>query len=235
MARDLLKVCDELTHLGVSRFVVGRAQNRRRVDSRGNQRRQRRFHQLAALSRDAEIARDERLRSRCAEAYDDLRADTGYLCFQPRAAGGDFFGIRFFVNPEFPARGRIEVLDDVRDIDVRAVYSRLCESHIEQFPGWSDKGVAFEIFAIAGLLAHQHYFGAGVALAENRLRGALPDVAAAALLHGFAKVIERRVRLDQVERRRQDFPFSRHAVSKLTISAHASFRCSWTRGRTCFP
>lgn len=60
--------------------------------------------------------------------------------------------------------------------------------------------MAFEIFAIARLLAYEHHFGAGRAFAENRLRGAFPDVAAAALLRGIAKVIDRSVRLDQVER-----------------------------------
>ena len=42
--------------------------------------------------------------------------------------------------------------------------------------------MTFEIFAIAGLLAYQHYFGAGCTLTKDRLGGALPDVAAAALL-----------------------------------------------------
>jgi hypothetical protein len=58
MPRDFLEVVDELAHLGVSRFVVTRAQNRRRMNRRGDQRRQRRFQHLGALARDAKIARD---------------------------------------------------------------------------------------------------------------------------------------------------------------------------------
>jgi hypothetical protein len=56
MARDFLEVVDELAHLGVSRFVVTRAQDRRRMNRRSDQGRQWRFYHFAALTRDAKIA-----------------------------------------------------------------------------------------------------------------------------------------------------------------------------------
>src|ERR1700722_6917741 len=101
------------------------------MNSRGHQRRQRRLYHFTALAGDSENARDERLRCRRSKAYDNFRTDASYLRLQPGAAGCDFLGVRFFVNPEFAARGRIEMFDDVGDIDVLAINSRLCEGEIE--------------------------------------------------------------------------------------------------------
>jgi hypothetical protein len=96
-----------------------------------NQFGERRFHQFTPRARDAKLARDKRLRGRRSKTDDDLRTNPGYLCLQPRPTGGNFLGVRLFVNPEFPALSRIEVFDDVGDIDPLALYPGLGQRFVQ--------------------------------------------------------------------------------------------------------
>src|SRR6267154_1170672 len=73
--RDFFQVIDELPHLIMTRLVVARAENRRRMHGRGKQRRQGRFDKFAAMLRDAKFCAEQRLRRRRTKAYDDAGLD----------------------------------------------------------------------------------------------------------------------------------------------------------------
>src|SRR3989442_14127514 len=90
--RDDLQVGDERAHLVRAR-LLGRAQDRRRMDRRDNVRRERRVDELPALPGDPEGRRDERLRRRRAEADDDLRAQDRELGVEPESAGRDLTAV----------------------------------------------------------------------------------------------------------------------------------------------
>jgi hypothetical protein len=51
---------------------------------------------------------------------------------------------------------------------------------VQQPPGRADESLAPQVLVVAGLLAYQHQGRMGRALARHRLRGVVPEVAAAA-------------------------------------------------------
>src|SRR5580698_6369432 len=157
----------------------------------------RRFHHLASLNRDAEVSRNQGLRGGRAKTNNHLRPDAFDLSLKPWAAGGDFFRVRLLVNSEFAARGGLEVLDDIRDVDALALNSGLGQSFVQQLSSRAHERPPFEVFAIAGLLTYEHNFGSWCAFTQHRLRGALPQIAAATLLYEVRQIFEGSVRLDQ--------------------------------------
>ena len=96
---------------------------------------------------------------------------------EPRKAGLDFDRARFAVNAPRAARHPFEVLDDIRDVGLRAVDSRLDKAAVEQFARRPDKRVAGEVFGIARLLADQHDPRLLRALPEHGLCGVLVQIA----------------------------------------------------------
>jgi hypothetical protein len=59
-------------------------------------------------------------------------------------------------NTQFATRLPLEVLYRIRDVDGAPIDFGLFQALIQQFAGWSHKGVAFFVFAIPRLLADHH-------------------------------------------------------------------------------
>ena len=71
----------------------------------------------------------------------------------------------------------LEVLDDIGQVDVLAVDSRVGEGPVEQLPGGADERTAEFVLLVSGLLADEHRLGVRWALAEHDLRRGLVEVA----------------------------------------------------------
>src|SRR5205823_2679320 len=94
-----------------------------------------------------------------------------------------------------------EVLDDVRDVDLRTIDAGGLERAIEELPGGTDERPADEVLVVARLLADEDDLGMGAALAEDRLRPALPEAARLAVDGGIAELRKRRPLRDERRRR----------------------------------
>lgn len=92
------------------------------------------------------------------------------------------------------------MLDDVGDVHVAGLDSRFGECVIQQPPRRSHERMAFQILAIAGLLADQHDRRAGASFAEYRLRGSLVQAAAAAYRCRLAQCRQGGARRQKVRR-----------------------------------
>src|SRR5438093_10521924 len=126
---------------------------------------------------DLELASQERLGRRGAEADDGARLDELDLDIQPGAAGRNLGRVGLLMNPALAARLPLEVLHDVGDVDRSAIDARSFERAIEQLACGADEWTPGEIFGVARLLAHQHQLGLTRAFAEDGLRAVLPQVA----------------------------------------------------------
>src|SRR5205823_12413625 len=85
------------------------------------------------------------------ERFDDRELDV-----EPRTTRGDVRWPRFLVYAPFAARLPVEVLDDIRDVDVLTIDAGCFERAIEQLTGGSDKPPPDPILLIAGLFAEEH-------------------------------------------------------------------------------
>ena len=71
----------------------------------------------------------------------------------------------------------LEMLYNIRQINLSAVNSCFGQRFIQNFPRRSDKGFSDEVFLVSGLFADEHDGGFRVALSEHRLRRVLPKIA----------------------------------------------------------
>src|SRR5262249_23787511 len=156
------------------------AQDRRRVDRRRDELRELGVEQLSAVLGDAELSAEEALSSRRAEEDENARLDRIELRLEPRTARGRLRPVRLLVDAAFPARLPLEVLDGVRDVGRRAVDTGGFERVVEHPPGRPDERPSCLVLLVTGLLADEHRRGVRGALAEDRLRPDLPQVAALA-------------------------------------------------------
>jgi hypothetical protein len=122
-----------------------------------------------------------------AEAHENLRRDHGELGVQPRPAGVDVDSVRALVDAPPAAKLVVEMLDHVGDEHLGTLDPSPLETLVQHAPGRPDEGVALDVLAVAGLLADQHQAGVTGALAEDRLRGPLPQLAGAAPLDRLAQ------------------------------------------------
>src|SRR5205807_3529454 len=83
---------------------------------------------------------------------------------------------RLLVNAAFAAGLPLEVLDDVRHVDLRAVDAGFPEGPVEQAAGGSDERMPFQIFGVAGLFTDEHHRRALFSLDVDGLRPAFPEV-----------------------------------------------------------
>src|SRR5580704_6351297 len=137
----------------------------------------------AAVAPDPDVRAEQGLGGGGAEANQRFRLDHLELGLEPRKAGVDLPAVGRLVDPSLTPELVAEMLDHVGDVDVVAGYPRSLESLVEDATRWPDERMAFDVLAVAGLLADQHQARVRGALAHNRLRGALPQIAGAALLH----------------------------------------------------
>jgi len=129
----------------------------------------------AAVLRDVERFTEEGLGGGGAEADDHFRLNLFQFGIEPGAAGGDFAGAGSFMEAAFAARLPFEVLDGVGDVDFVAVDAGFGEAAVEQQAGGTDKGLAFAIFAVAGLFADEDEAGRCIAGAKDGLGGVFKE------------------------------------------------------------
>lgn len=83
-----------------------------------------------------------------------------------------------------------EMFDDIGEVNLGTINARFFESGIQEPAGRTDKGPPDKIFVVARLFAHEHYFRAAWALAENGLGSGFPEWTGVALGGGLAEGIE---------------------------------------------
>src|SRR6202008_1451678 len=82
---------------------------------------------------------------------------------------------RRLVQPPLAPRLPLEVLHRIRDIGPGAIDSGLAQALVQDAARGPDERMAFPVFHVARLLAHEHDAGARIALAEDRLRRIGPE------------------------------------------------------------
>jgi hypothetical protein len=96
------------------------------------------------------------------------------------------------VDPALALWLPLEVLDDIGDVDLRAVDSGLYERLVEELSGRSDERPAFEVLAISGLLADEDDVCVGGSVAEDGLRAGFPKRAGFAAGGRLAQILQAR-------------------------------------------
>jgi hypothetical protein len=163
------------------------------MDRRCHEWRQGGVDELAALTRDAERAPEECLSRRRAEAHEHVRFDSRKLAIEPGPAGADLLGVRLLVDPPLSPRPPLEVLDDVRDVNLVAVDPCSLERTVQQLSRRADERPPLDVLAVAWLLADQHQLSFLAPLTEDRLGAASPQVAGAAVACRGSQLVERPV------------------------------------------
>ena len=186
---DLLEVADEFSELS---FAILRPQDRGRMHGCDRLRRQRRVDEVAALARDAEVAAEQRLGRGRAETDEHARLQHRDLGIQPRPAGGDLAPVRLLMDSALALGLPLEVLDDIGDVDLRAVDLDLLERPVEQLSRGPDERTPFEVLAVAGLLADEDDVRVRGSLAENGLRAGLPERSGLASRGRLAQLLQAR-------------------------------------------
>ena len=96
---------------------------------------------LPALLRDPELPAEKRLCCDRAKTDQHARLDDRELGVEPRPAGSDLRPVRLLVDPPLPARPPFEVLDRVRDVDLRAIDPCVVERLVEEPPAGPTNGL----------------------------------------------------------------------------------------------
>src|SRR5689334_11672645 len=115
-----------------------------------------------------------------AEADDDARLNDRRFGFQPRPAGGNFGGGRFFVFAALALRFPFKVLDSIREINVAPANAGFHQRFVQDASGWSHEGMSLQVFLIARLLSDEHDRRMGGSFAKDGLGGMLVQVASRA-------------------------------------------------------
>jgi hypothetical protein len=120
----------------------------------GHDRGLREFHgeRVAAIFRDAHLGTQQRLRGDRAETHDDARANHRDLRLEPRDASADLLRVRLLVDAALASAHELEMLYDVRDVDIVPVDAGFREGFMEQPPGRADERLAGPVLGVAGLL-----------------------------------------------------------------------------------
>src|SRR5262249_18811173 len=134
-----------------------------------------------------------------AEADDDPRLHERDLGLKPPVARVDLHGVRLRVDPSLAARLPLEVLHDVRDVDLVTRDLGFLECPIEHAPRRPDERVAELVLLITGLLSDEEQRSSDRSLAEDRLRGTLVQVTRVARARGEREIVEVGVRWDERE------------------------------------
>lgn len=119
----------------------------------------------------------ERVKSRRAHGDDQLWFEQPQFRSQPPRAALHFPAVGARMEPPFASLFKLEMLDGVGDITLRAIEVRFLQARIEQPAGGADKWMALQVFFIAGLFADKHDTRIVSALAKNQLGGILVKIA----------------------------------------------------------
>ena len=128
---DVLKVNYEGFVLLMAEFVIGSAQDGRRVDCRRNVWRPFMGCECSTLLGQPIPRAEQRLGRGCAEAHNDLWLDECYLGFKPLTAGADLGRIRLLVYPALASFFKLEMLYGIGDIDGGSINTRLFQGFIQ--------------------------------------------------------------------------------------------------------
>lgn len=101
------------------------------MDGGHKERCERRFHEFAAMLRDAEVPAEERLGRGGAEANDDFRPERGDFGIEPRPARGGLGAVWLFVNAPLAARLPFEVFDGIGDVGFFTIDPRFLQSAVQ--------------------------------------------------------------------------------------------------------
>ena len=115
-----------------------------------------RWDDLSAVAHDFGGAAESELRGGGAEADQQVGLNEREFRFGPRAAGGDFAGAGLGVDATLATGLPFEVFYGVGDVADVAVDAGFFEGAIEHPSRGTNKGTAFAIFGITGLLSDQH-------------------------------------------------------------------------------
>src|SRR5690606_26767146 len=113
----------------------------------------RRVDEAAAVAKDPKTGAEQRLRGRRTEAHERVRLHDVDLRLEPGQARADLRDVGRAMQPPLAPRHPLEVLHDVRDIDVAALDACRLERVVEQLSGGPDERSAGEILAVSRHLA----------------------------------------------------------------------------------
>ena len=168
------------------------------MNSRHHERRESRWDERASMRRHLELRVDHRLRRCGAETDDHTRPHERNFGIEPRATRCNLGRVWFLVDPALAARLPLEMLDDVGDVGLFAIYPGVFERIVEKLAGRTNKRFAGQIFFVARLLADKQDGRASRAFAENGLRAAFPEVASLAISGSGFERGEGRSRRNQI-------------------------------------
>jgi hypothetical protein len=131
----------------------------------------------APLARDTKSRAEQRLSSGRAEKHEHARLDSRELAVEPVPASGDFGAVRLVMDAPLPPGAPLEVLHRIRHVHPLSVDACGSECFVEHASRGTDERPTGEIFAISGLLTHEHQRCVRRPFAEHRLGGVAPQVA----------------------------------------------------------
>jgi hypothetical protein len=99
---------------------------------------------------------------------------------EPGPASGDFGSIWFFVDVLVTFGFPLKVFDHIRHVDFLAVYASRDETFVQNLSGWTNKGLALDVFVEPRLLSYEHHLCLRGAFAKHRLRRPSPKRASSA-------------------------------------------------------
>jgi hypothetical protein len=135
---------------------------------------ERRGEHLTAALCHFECRAHHRLGGGGAEKNYQPRADHFDLGFEPGAAGAHVHLARLAVEPALAPPLEAEMLDHVREVDLRARNACRLEGFVQDAAGRPDERPALDVLAVTGLLADQHQARALAALSKHGLSRILP-------------------------------------------------------------
>jgi len=134
---------------------------------------------LPSIARHAKVFAQQGLGRAGAKADENFRLDHVKFCVEPGSAGLDFGLARLFVDAALASlRSRpLEVFDNIRYVNFRAVDSNFDKNFFVQSSGRTDERMSALILTVARLLADKHDSGLRRSFAEDCLGRGLPEVA----------------------------------------------------------
>src|SRR5438034_3507528 len=131
---------------------------------------------LAAVLSHAKITSQDALCGGCAQQYNNFRLHYFDFGVQPRAAGGNLDGIGLFMNTPLAARLPLEVLHNIRYVNIIAIDAGCGQSFVQHRACRAYEWPALKVLFVSRLLAYHHHASVGPALAEYGLRSEPPKI-----------------------------------------------------------
>ena len=136
-------------------LIIGSAQNRGRMERRGDSRRPFVRDEVSVFSGQTIGASQQRLSRGRAQTNNHLGFDHIGFGSKPGIARRDFRSLRLFVNPTLAAFLEFEVLDGIGDVYLVWIYPCIGQCSSKDLAGRTNKGMPLPVFFIAGLLSDQ--------------------------------------------------------------------------------